>query len=110
MGVTKSELFNPAQNALAAYAKVLAHPARVAIIHYLLKSNTCCNSLLVGELGLAQATVSQHLRELKNAGIIMGTVEGVSVNYCINPEKWQEIRDTFTDLFEGFNPSCCPPC
>lgn len=110
MGVTKSDLFDTAQNELAAYAKVLAHPARVAIIQYLLKSDTCCNSLLVEELGLAQSTISQHLRELKNTGIIMGTVEGVSVNYCINPVKWKEVRALFLDLFDGFQPSGCAAC
>lgn len=110
MGVTKSDLFNPTQNELAAYAKVLAHPARVAIIQFLLKSDTCCNTTLVGDLGLAQATISQHLKELKHLGIIQGTVEGVSVNYCINPEKWKEIKEKFTELFDGFTPPNCPIC
>jgi predicted transcriptional regulator len=110
MGVTKTDLFNSTQNELAAYAKVLAHPARIAIIQFLLKSDTCCNTTLVGDLGLAQATISQHLKELKNVGIIQGTVEGVSVNYCINPEKWNEIKEKFTELFEGFNPPDCSIC
>lgn len=110
MGVTKSDLFSSTQNELAAYAKLFAHPARIAIIQYLLKSNTCCNSHLVGDLGLAQATISQHLRELKNMEIIQGTVEGVSVNYCINPEKWNEIKELFLELFESFNPTNCPSC
>lgn len=110
MGVTKSDLFNNNQNELSNYAKVLAHPARIAIIQYLLKSDTCCNTNLVGDLGLAQATISQHLRELKNAGIIQGTVEGVSINYCINPEKWEYIKKLFLKLFEGFNPINCPDC
>ncbi|MCC5916893.1 MAG: winged helix-turn-helix transcriptional regulator [Cryomorphaceae bacterium] len=104
MGVTKTDLFTEAQNELAAYAKVLAHPARIAIIQYLLKSNTCCNSHLVGDLQLAQATISQHLKELKNMGIIQGTVEGVSVNYCINPEKWQYLQNIFGQLFESYTP------
>lgn len=89
MGVTKSDLFTERQNELVGYAKVLAHPARIAIIQYLLGTNTCCNSNLVGDLGLAQATISQHLKELKNVGIIQGTVEGVSVN---NPEKWKRKK------------------
>lgn len=110
MGVTKTDLFNSTQNELATFAKVLAHPARIAIIQYLLKSNTCCNTTLVGDLGLAQATISQHLKELKNVGIIQGTVEGVSVNYCINPDKWSEIKEMFTELFAGFNPPRCPAC
>lgn len=110
MGVTKSNLFNNNQNELANYAKVLAHPARIAIIQYLLKSDTCCNTNLVGNLGLAQATISQHLMELKNTGIIQGTVEGVSINYCINPEKWNYIKELFLKLFESFNPTNCPNC
>lgn len=111
MGVTKTDLFTVKQNELANIAKVFAHPARVAIIEYLLKSNTCFNGHLVEELGLAQATVSQHLRELKNSGIIQGTIEGVSVSYCINPERWVEIKGLFGELFESFQrPTCCIDC
>jgi len=111
MGVTKTELFSETQNELAAVAKVFAHPARVAIIEYLLKSDTCFNGHLVEELGLAQATISQHLMELKSSGIIQGTVEGVSVSYCINPERWDEIKGLFSKLFESFQaPNCCNDC
>lgn len=113
MGVTKSDLFSATQNELAAIARVLAHPARVAIIQYLLKSNTCFNGHLVEELGLAQATVSQHLKELKNSGIIQGTIEGVSVSYCINPGRWEEIKGIFSTLFESYptpNPNCGSNC
>lgn len=110
MGITKTDLFNTAQNELAGFAKVLAHPARIAIIQHLLSSNTCCNSHLVDDLGLAQATISQHLKELKHAGIIPGTVEGVSVNYCINPEKWSEVKHKFAELFESYRSTNCSPC
>ncbi len=111
MGVTKTDLFTEKQNELASIAKVFAHPARVAIIEYLLKCNTCFNGHLVEELGLAQATVSQHLRELKNSGIIQGTIEGVSVSYCINPERWAEVKDLFGDLFESYSaPDCSINC
>jgi predicted transcriptional regulator len=110
MGVTKSDLFSTTQNELATYAKVFAHPARIAILQYLLRANTCCNTHLVEELGLAQATISQHLKELKNLGIIQGTVEGVSVNYCINPEKWQEIKDKFTLFFDSYDPNSFSSC
>ena len=79
MGITKTDLFTEEQNAIAQMAKVLGHPARVAILQFLVKSNTCINGDLVQELGLAQATVSQHLRELKEVGFIQGTIEGVSV-------------------------------
>ncbi|MEX0884047.1 MAG: metalloregulator ArsR/SmtB family transcription factor, partial [Cyclobacteriaceae bacterium] len=98
-------------NELATIAKVLAHPARVAIIQYLLKSNTCFNGHLVTELGLAQATISQHLKELKNSGIIQGTIDGVSVCYCINPERWEEIKGIFTTLFDSYpSPNCGSNC
>lgn len=110
MGVTKSDLFTDEQNEMATYAKVLAHPARIAIIQFLLNSNTCCNTNLVEELGLAQATISQHLRELKQAGIIQGTVEGVTVNYCINPEQWHHVKDLFADLFESYQTPTCTDC
>lgn len=111
MGVTKTDLFTEKQNELASIAKVFAHPARVAIIEYLLKSNTCFNGHLVEELGLAQATVSQHLRELKNSGIIQGTIEGVSVSYCINPERWAAVKGLFGDLFESYGaPDCSINC
>ncbi len=111
MGITKSDLFTDNQNQLAQYAKVMGHPARIAILEHLLKTNTCINNDLVSELGLAQATISQHLRELKDLGFIQGTIEGVSVCYCINAEKWVQIYLTFEQFFEKFpnNPSsnCC---
>lgn len=110
MGVTKTNLFTADQNELAKVAKALAHPARVAILQYLLKTNTCINGDLVQELGLAQATISQHLRELKDIGIIQGTIEGVSVCYCIDPSKWAEVQGLFHSLFDQYaNPStnCC---
>jgi predicted transcriptional regulator len=108
MGVTRTELFTHEQNELAELAKALAHPARVAILEFLLKSNTCINGDLVQELGLAQATISQHLQELKSIDIIQGTIEGVSVCYCINPQRWAEIQDKFSNLFTTYkNPDQC---
>lgn len=110
MGLTKTELFSDVDNELALAAKAFAHPARVAILHFLLKSNACVNGDLVQELGLAQATISQHLRELKDIGIIQGTIEGSRVNYCINPQRWAEIKEMFENLFDQFTPThqdCC---
>ncbi len=100
MGVTKTDLFTKEQNELASLAKAFAHPARVAILQYLLESNKCINGDLVNELGLAQATISQHLRELKNAGLIQGNIEGVSMSYCINPEKWDTVQKLFNGMFD----------
>lgn len=98
MGITKTEIFSAQQNQLASVAKVLGHPARIAILEYLMNSNTCICGDLVQEIGLAQATISQHLRELKSIGLIQGTIEGTSVCYCINQERWKEI----SLLFDGF--------
>lgn len=100
MGITKTNLFTKEQNELAFLAKAFAHPARVAIIQYLLESNKCINNDLVNELGLAQATISQHLKELKNAGLIQGNIEGVSMSYCINPEKWKNVQAIFNSMFD----------
>ncbi|MDO1445515.1 metalloregulator ArsR/SmtB family transcription factor [Rhodocytophaga aerolata] len=99
MGVTKTENFTKSQNQLAAYAKALAHPARVAIIEYLLKHQTCICGDLVDELPLAQATVSQHLKELKQVGIIKGEIEGSSICYCIDNKVWNEAKDMLVNLF-----------
>lgn len=110
MGVTKTNLFSEEQNAVAFYAKTFSHPARVAIIEYLIKEQKCINSNLVKELGLAQATISQHLRELKEIGIIQGTIDGVSVSYCINPKRWDEISTIFMTIFNKFSCSHSEDC
>jgi len=111
MGVTKTDLFTDEQNTFALMGKVFSHPARVAILQHLLNTNTCINSSLVKELGLAQATISQHLKELKTIGIIRGTVEGTSMSYCINESKWLEFKATFETFFDKHpccsDDSCC---
>lgn len=99
MGLTKSAIFTARQNQLAAMFKALAHPARIAILQYIVKQNACICNDLVNELGLAQATISQHLKELKNAGIIKGNIEGTSVCYCINEKIWNRIRKELGDFF-----------
>ncbi len=99
MGLTKSEIFTAEQNRIATFAKVLGHPARIAILQHLLKTQTCVCGDLVEEIGLAQATISQHLKELKQVGLIQGTIEGTSVCYCINIATWQEVRSILTTLF-----------
>lgn len=109
MGATKTDLFTKRQNEIAVMAKAIAHPARIAILQYLLKANACVCGSLVEELGLAQATISQHLKELKNAGLIQGNVDGTSVCYCIDPKVWNEYRVVFADLFKVIVPAekCC---
>lgn len=107
MGVTKTDLFTADQNELARLAKALAHPARIAIIQYLLKTNSCVNGTLVQELGLAQATISQHLKELKEIGLIQGTIEGASISYCIHPGKWGETQKLLNQLFDTYTYQSC---
>lgn len=92
MGLTKIEEFTVKENKIALYAKALAHPARVAIIQMLLKKQSCICGDIVGELPLSQSTVSQHLKELKNAGLIKGDIEGVTTCYCIDEKEWQQAR------------------
>ncbi|HVW99777.1 MAG TPA: metalloregulator ArsR/SmtB family transcription factor [Candidatus Babeliaceae bacterium] len=109
MGTTKNDLFTKKQNEIAAMAKAIAHPARIAILQRLLKANACICGNLVDELGLAQATISQHLKELKNVGLIQGTIEGTSICYCINPAVWNAYRDIFTQFFKetSISNNCC---
>lgn len=99
MGVTKSEIFTEEQNQLAKFLKALAHPARIAILQHIIKENACICNDLVEELGLAQATISQHLKELKNIGIIKGNIEGTSVCYCIDEKIWQQIKKELNIFF-----------
>jgi predicted transcriptional regulator len=109
MGITKTDLFTEEQNELANMAKAFGHPARIAIIQHLLSANQCINSDLVIELGLAQSTISQHLKELKQLDLIKGTVEGTSMCYCINIEVWEKVEARFQELFEQYRKisSCC---
>ncbi|WP_250436078.1 ArsR/SmtB family transcription factor [Hanstruepera flava] len=99
MGITKKEIFTEQQNRIASLAKAIGHPARVAILQQLFKSNTCICGDLVNEIGLAQPTISQHLKELKNMKIIKGNIEGTSVCYCIDQETWSEIETLFQAFF-----------
>lgn len=109
MGVTKTELFTEEQNQIAVFARAFAHPARVAIIQHLFQMNACVCGDLVNEIGLAQPTISQHLKELKNLGLIQGTVEGTSVCYCIHAENWRKMKRLMTDFFRKNAPEtdCC---
>lgn len=109
MGITKSEIYTEEQNKLAVLLKAIAHPARIAILQELIKVNACICGDLVDELGLAQATISQHLKELKNAGLIQGTIDGVSVCYCIEPKAWKELQAELNGLFSSYKEqnNCC---
>lgn len=98
MGATKTEHFTDKQNAIATMAKALGHPARVAIIEYLIKAGTCICGDIVNELPLAQPTISQHLKELKNAGLIKGSIEGNSVCYCMDEKAIDKLQQYFAKL------------
>ncbi|MCT4630770.1 helix-turn-helix transcriptional regulator [Winogradskyella sp.] len=109
MGLTKSEIFTDQQNEIASLAKAFAHPARVAILQQIFKAKTCICGDLVDEIGLAQATISQHLRELKKIGLIKGSIEGTSVCYCIDEENWAKTNNIFVQFldYKSQNTDCC---
>jgi DNA-binding transcriptional ArsR family regulator len=110
MGITKSDSFSVEQNELANQLKALAHPARVAIIEHLLKTDSCICGDLVNELPLSQATVSQHLKELKLAGLIKGNIEGNSICYCIDQENFDQLTNKLLEINKKLtlkNKSCC---
>jgi ArsR family transcriptional regulator len=98
MGATKTEHFTDNQNAMATLFKALGHPARIAILEYLLKVETCICGDIVNELPLAQPTVSQHLKELKNAGLIKGEIDGNSICYCIDEKALTSMQAYFTNI------------
>lgn len=108
MGLTKSAMFSTEQNQLAQLSKALAHPARIAILQYLIQHQDCICGSLVDEIGLAQATISQHLKELKQVGLIKGEISGTSVCYCIDETNWNRAKKELITLFESAEEvSCC---
>ncbi len=109
MGLTKTEDFTIRDNKIAKYAKALAHPARVAILQLLIKKQACICGDIVNELPLSQSTVSQHLKELKEAGLIKGDIEGVKVCYCIDEREWENAKTYMTSFWGAYmnNSKCC---
>lgn len=110
MGISKTEKFTEKQNEIALFAKVFGHPARVSILQYLFKIDSCVCGDIVNEIGLAQPTISQHLKELKLLGLIKGNVEGTSVCYCIHIENWAKMKETmfqFLNQDVANNEGCC---
>lgn len=110
MGITKSSSFTTQQNETALLLKAIAHPARIAIVEYLLKVQSCICGDIVSELPLAQATISQHLKELKNAGIIKGNIEGTTICYCLENEVVEKLAQYFSEIAKQINhqkSSCC---
>ena len=99
MAYAKTELFSSELNATAALFKALAHPARLAILQYLAETRVCITGDISDELPLSRTTVNQHLTELKNAGLIQGVVDGVKVNYCLNPAKIKDLEEMANGFF-----------
>lgn len=110
MGITKSDEFTLRENRIAKYGKALAHPARVAILHLLIKKQFCICGDIVDELPLSQSTVSQHLKELKESGLIKGEIEGAKVCYCIDEKELELAKNSIVGLFDAFTKAknkCC---
>jgi len=110
MGLTKTEIFSTEQNEISKMAKAFGHPARVAIIQYLFKINSCICGDLVDEIGLAQPTISQHLKELKNIGLIKGNIDGTSICYCIDKDNWSDMKTMMSEFLNqdlNENNNCC---
>ena len=109
MGITKADIFTDQQNLVATFAKVFGHPARVDILQYLFKINACICGDLVEEIGLAQPTISQHIKELKNLGLIKGNIEGTSICYCIDKEAWTKMKNVMLQFLEQdiSKDNCC---
>lgn len=101
MGLSKAEEFSVKDNKLAAIAKALSHPARVAIVRLLIKRQACVCGDIVDEIPLSQSTISQHLKELKNAGLIKGEIDGAKVCYCLDVDNWKQAQEMMQGLFEG---------
>jgi DNA-binding transcriptional ArsR family regulator len=109
MGTTKTEEFTVRDNKIAKYAKALGHPARVAILKILIKKQACICGDIVDELPLSQSTVSQHLKELKEAGLIKGDIDGTKVCYCIDEKEWKNAKTYLSSFFDEYTTKnkCC---
>ena len=109
MGSTKVSVYSEKDQELALIFKALAHPARIAILKYLLTTTSCVCGDIVSEMPLSQSTVSQHLKELRNSGIIKGEIDGNNVCYCINNKVWDEHKTVINNFFKQSLPiiQCC---
>lgn len=107
MGITKTSIFSNKQNDLAIIFKVLGHPARIAILEYISNQHSCICNDIVEEIGLAQATISQHLKELKKINLIQGEIDGKKLCYCINVNQWNNIKTQLDYFFQNTKQNCC---
>lgn len=97
----KAEQFNTAQKELALIAKVLSHPARIAIIQLLAEKKEIRTGNISDDLPIARTTVSQHLKVLKNAGIIQGTIDGLKIHYCLDMKRLNEIKEKYNSFLQS---------
>jgi len=107
MGITKTQMFNEQQNELALLFKILGHPARIAILQHISTQDSCICNDLVEEIGLAQATISQHLKELKSIGLLKGEIEGKKMCYCIDIDRWSSLQKHLNSFFNTTKHNCC---
>jgi DNA-binding transcriptional ArsR family regulator len=107
MGLTKTQIFTERQNKMAIIFKVLAHPARIAILEFISRQDACICNDIVDEIGLAQPTISQHLKELKSIDLIQGEIEGKKVCYCINMNQWTSVQEQLNTFFNTTKNNCC---
>lgn len=110
MLINKQNTYSDSQKQIALFAKAFGHPARVAILQHLFKIDACVCGDLVDKIGLAQSTISQHLKELRHLGLIKGNVEGTSVCYCIDKENWTEMKRIMSEFLDqdlAMAPDCC---
>jgi ArsR family transcriptional regulator len=109
MGLTKTEEFTLKDIRIAKYTKALSHPARIAILRLLIEKQACICGDIVNELPLSQSTVSQHLKELKQSGLIKGDIDGAKVCYCIDEKEWKSAKERLDQLFYSYKEvkKCC---
>ena len=110
MGATKKNVFSVEEEKVSGYLKALGHPARIAILNLLIKKQSCICGDIVDEISLAQSTISQHLKELKEVNLIKGDIDGTSVCYCINEVEWKKAQLLIQDFLgkaEFPNDKCC---
>ncbi|WP_347924227.1 metalloregulator ArsR/SmtB family transcription factor [Pontimicrobium sp. SW4] len=107
MGASKVDIYSNEINEIAVVAKVFSHPARVAILQYISKQEACICNDIVEEIGLAQATISQHLKVINDAGLLRGTFEGKSLCYCLNIDRFQQLQELFNTFFNKTKLNCC---
>ena len=107
MGATKLDIYNDKTTEIATIAKVFSHPARVAILQYISKQSSCICNDIVAEIGLAQPTISQHLKVINDAGLLKGDFKGKSICYCLNVERFKEFQELLNSFFNTTKFNCC---